>query len=247
MITLFDLGAEFWRNYFGSRSALDAYTLTYERIDWYWNDSRRFVLCADSPRSIRKETHPTYKEKRAPKPEDALDSLRSIQERCATRGIPVATVEGWEGDDVVATLCAKAWPEDVRIIGSEKDFYCLIDDERVHLVGKNGPIKAAQCVEKFGVRPDQMTDWLAMVGDQADDIRGCPNCGPDRAAKLLAHAGSLSGILEGIACGQLIGGTVKGVGEKTISSLREWNPEQALDLVRMRTDLPIELVDLLPE
>lgn len=247
MITLFDLGAEFWRNYFGSRSALDAYTLTYERIDWYWNDSRRFVLCADSPRSIRKETHPTYKEKRGPKPEDALDSLRSIQERCAARGIPVATVDGWEGDDVVATLCAKAWPEDVRIIGSEKDFYCLIDDERVHLVGKNGPIRAAQCVEKFGVRPGQMTDWLAMVGDQADDIQGCPHCGPGRAAKLLERYETLERVQLAAVSGALSKGVVPGVGEKTIESLREWHAGQALDLVRMRTDLPIELVDLLPE
>lgn len=246
MITLFDLGAEFWRNYFGSRSALDAYTLTYERIDWYWGDSQRFVLCCDSPRSIRKETHPTYKEKRGPKPEDALDSLRSIQERCAARGIPLGICDGWEGDDVVATLCEQAWPEEVRVIGSEKDFYCLIDDYRVHLVGKNGPIKSAQCVEKFGVTPSQMVDWLAMVGDQADDIKGCPNCGPGRASKLLAKFGTLAAV-KGAALGDVKSvAEINGIGEKTINALREWDPTQALDLVRMRTDLPLSLVELLP-
>lgn len=246
MVTLFDLGAEFWKNYFGSRSALDAYTLTYDRVDWYWSDSDgRFVLCCDSPRSIRKELHPTYKEKRGPKPEDALDSLRSIQERMAARGVPLGMVDGWEADDVVATLCHQAWPEEVRIVGCEKDFFCLIDDERVHLIGKNGPITSSACVEKFGVAPSQMTEWLAMVGDAADDIKGCPNCGPDRAAKLLTRFHKLDYVLAAASDGSLTKGLIPGIGDKTIDALKAWDPAQALELVKMRTDLPINLEALL--
>lgn len=245
MITLFDLGAEFWKNYFGSKSALDAYSLTYDRILYYRSD--RLVVCADSPRSIRKEKHPTYKEKRGPKPEDALDALRSIQERCVALGIPLAQVDGWEGDDVVATLCSQAWPEEVQIIGSEKDFFCLIDDERVTLIGKNGPLTSAHCMEKFGVAPSQMTDWLAMVGDQADDIKGCPHCGPGRAAKLLERFGSLGAVKMGVMPGPggLKPGDVPGVGQKTLEALQTWDPTQAIELVRMNDKLPLNLQALL--
>ena len=246
MITLFDLGAEFWRNYFAAKSALDAYSLTYDRIDWYWREhGPRMVVCCDSPRSARKEAHPTYKARREAKPADALDSLRGLQERCAGIGIPVAMVDGWEGDDVVATLTDQAWPEEVQIIGTEKDFFCLIDDDRVWLVGRAGRLDSAYCFEKFGVAPSQMTDWLAMVGDAADDIKGCPNCGPGRAAKLLERFGTLEAIKAAVSSGALAQGAIKGIGETTLRSLNEWNPEQALSLVRMRRDLPIRLETLL--
>lgn len=245
MITLFDLGAEYWRNYFGSKSALDAYTLTYERIDWFWFATPgRLIVCADSARSIRRETHPTYKANRIPKPEDALDSLRGLQERISARGIPLAQVDGWEGDDVIATLTAQAFPEEVQIVGTEKDFYCLIEDGRVSLIGKSGRIEEKHCIEKFGVRPDQMVDWLALVGDAADAIEGCPQCGPGRATKLLAAYETLERVQMAAVSGALKG-AVPGIGEKTIEALRTWSPSQALELVRMNAKLPIELWRLL--
>lgn len=250
MITLFDLGAEFWRNYFGTgKSPIQAYSLTYDRIEWYreHSDRGRFVVCCDSPRSVKKEKHPTYKASREKKDPAAIDSLRSLQSRLVDRGVPLALVDGYEGDDVIATLTRQAWPEEVSIIGSEKDFFCLIDDDRVHLIGKNGPISSAQCFEKFGVPPSQMTEFLAMVGDVADDIKGCPNCGEDRAAKLLGRFGSWQGIWGALARGELKPGMVPGCGPKTIESLASWDPTQALELVTMNDKLPISLVQLLGE
>jgi 5'-3' exonuclease len=250
VITLFDLSAEFWKNYFGSGSALDAYTLTYDRLDWYRRDSEwRFIVCCDSPVSERKKLHPTYKAardekaKKDPNRPAALDSLRSLEERMRANGVPVALVEGWEADDVIATLTHQSWPEEVRIIGSEKDFFCLIDDDRVSLIGKAGRVTSAECFEKFGVAPSQMTDWLAIVGDQADDIQGCPNCGPDRAAKLLTAFGNMYGVLDA-SDEQVL--RLPGIGKKTLEGLRSWDPTKALSLVRMRTDLPIKLTELLP-
>ncbi len=247
MITLLDLGASFWHNYFGTKkSQLDAYSLTYDRIDYYWRETGpRFIVCADSPRSVRKEKHPTYKASREQKEPAAIDSLRSLQERIQERDIPFAQADGWEGDDVIATLTAKAWPEEVTIVGSEKDFFCLIDDERVSLVGKNGPITSAHCFEKFGVPPSMMTEFLAMVGDDADDIRGCKNCGPGRAAKLLTMFGSIEAIKAAVSNGVLVKGTIKGIGEATLASLHEWDPAQALELVNMRRDLPFNLWEIL--
>lgn len=248
MLTLFDLGADFWRNYHGTKkSALDAYSLTYDRIEYYreQGDPGRFVICCDSPRSVRKEKHPTYKASREPKDPAAIDSLRSLQDRMRERGVPVVLVDGYEGDDGVATLTRQAWPEEVVIVGSEKDFYCLIDDDRVSLVGKSGPISEAQCLEKFGVKPCQMTDFLAMVGDAADDIKGCENCGPGRCSALLGRYDSWQGIRAALESGDLKPGAIPGVGAKTIESLKAWDPTQALELVTMNSNLPIKLWEIL--
>ncbi len=247
MITLFDLGAEYWRNYFATKSPIKAYEYTFDRIGWYRerSDRGRFIVCCDSPRSARREKHPAYKATREKKDPAAIDSLRALQERLIEMGVVLCSVDGWEGDDLIATLTRQAWPEAVEIIGSEKDFYCLIDDDRVHLVGKNGAITSAECFDKFGVAPSQMTDFLAMVGDETDNIKGCPNCGPGRAAKLLGRYGSWQGIWAALAKGELKKGVVPGVGETTIESLASWDPTQALELVTMNDKLPISLVQLL--
>lgn len=248
MVTLFDLGAEFWRNYFGTgKSSLKAYELTYDRIHWYreHSDRGRFVVCCDSPRSVKREKHPSYKSNRDPKDAGAIDSLRDLQERLRANGVSLAQVDGYEGDDVIATLTRQAWPEKVSIIGSEKDFFCLIDDERVELVSRTGVITSAECRAKYGVDPSQMIDFLALVGDESDAIQGCEHCGAGRAAKLLGRFGSLRGVLAAALGGELVKGVVPGCGEKTIESLKTWDPTQALELVTMNDRLPISLVQLL--
>lgn len=237
MLALIDLGAEFWKNYFGSRSAVTGYELTLERIDWYRHVECRLVVCCDSPKSKRKEWFPDYKSNRTPKPADALESLIAVQQRAAACGVPVVQCDGYEADDLVATLAKQAWPEEVHIVGSEKDFFCLIG-ETVRLVGKHGLIGSNECFEKFGVLPPQMTDWLAMVGDAADAIPGCPNCGPGRATDLLERFETLDGVRS--ASDEDIR-SVRGVGPKTLASLREWDPTMALRLVRLLDDAPLTL------
>ena len=169
MLALIDIGAEFWKNYFGSRSAVTGYELTLERIDWYRHVDCRTVVCCDSPKSLRKEWFEGYKANRPPKPAEALEALTAVQQRVVTWGLPVVQCDGYEADDLVATLASQAWPEEVHIIGSEKDFFCLIGDT-VSLIGKHGPIGTNECFEKFGVLPCQMTDWLALVGDAAHGV-----------------------------------------------------------------------------
>lgn len=237
MLALIDIGAEFWRNYFGSRSAVTAYELTLERIDWYRHAGPRTVVCCDSPKSLRKEWFPDYKSNRTPKPADAIESLMAVQQRAASWGLPVVQCEGYEADDLVATLASQAWPEEVHIVGSEKDFFCLISDT-VKLVGKHGLIGANECFEKFGVLPNQMSDWLALVGDTADAIPGCPNCGPGRATDLLERFETLDALLAAPDDDIL---SVRGVGKKTLESLRAWDPAMARKLVRLLDDAPVTL------
>jgi DNA polymerase-1 len=237
VLALIDVGAEFWKNYFGSRSAVTGYELTLERIDWYRHVDCRTVVCCDSPKSKRKEWFHDYKSNRPPKPADALEALIAVQQRATSWGIPVVQSEGYEADDLIATLASQAWPEEVHIVGSEKDFFCLIGDT-VKLVGKHGLIGANECFEKFGVLPNQMTDWLALVGDAADAIPGCPSCGPGRATDLLERFETLARIREATDEEIL---SVRGVGKKTLESLRAWDPSLALQLVRLLDDAPITL------
>jgi DNA polymerase-1 len=242
MVTLFDLGAEFWRNAHGGSEPMLGYEQTLERLDWYRRECPRFIVCADSPRSIRKEMHETYKANRKPKPQPAVEALQGVIERVRAWGLPLVQVDGWEADDVIATLTHQAWPEAVQIIGSEKDFFCLIDDERVFLVGKNGPIDGNACFDKFGVAPTQMLDWLALVGDAADGVEGCESCGPARASALLEKFDSLSGILAASDDDIL---AIPGVGKKTLAALRAWDPKKTFELLTMNCRLPIDLQEIL--
>ena len=237
MLALIDIGAEFWKNYFGSKSAVTAYELTLDRIDWYRHVDCRAVVCCDSPISKRREWYAEYKSNRPPKPADAIESLIAVQQRAASWGIPVVQCEGYEADDLIATLASQAWPEETHIVGSEKDFFCLISDT-VKLVGKHGLIGANECFERFGVLPEKMPDWLALVGDAADAIPGCPHCGPGRATTLLERFEMLDGILS--ASDEEIR-ELPGIGKKTLESLRAWDPAMARKLVQLLTDAPLVL------
>lgn len=239
MLTLIDLGAEFWKNFYGSGSALTAYELTLDRINFYRTEFPQTVVCCDSPKSIRREWFPDYKSNRKPKPEDAVDSLNSVQQRVGDWGSAVVRCDGYEADDVIATLCTQAFG-DVQIIGSEKDLFCLISPT-VRLVGKNGWIGDSECYEKFGVAPSQMPDWLALVGDAADAIPGCPSCGPGRASDLLERFGCLDAVLSATDDEIL---SVRGVGKKTLDSLRAWDPTLARKLVALMIDAPVSLEKL---
>lgn len=245
MITLMDLGQAFWTESFGGSKAMLGYEVVLERIDWYRRECPRFIVCCDSPRSVRKEKEPTYKANRKPKPADAVQALEGVIQRAKEWGVPLAMVDGWEADDVIATLTRQAWPEDVQILGTEKDFFCLIDDGRVCLVGKNGPITSADCVHKFGVEPFQMLDWLALVGDASDGIAGCEGWGPAKATALLTRFGSLEKAKGEAGFDSLQAGDIPGLGEKTLASFREWDPSKAIELITMNDRLPIDLYEIL--
>ena len=218
------------------------YEHTLETLDWYRHEYPRIVVCADSPRSARKDMDPKYKSNRKPKPKPGIEALEGVLARIKAWGMPLVMVDGWEADDVIATLTTQAWPELVQIIGTEKDLYCLIDDSRVGLVGKRGPIDSAGCYDKFGVSPSQMLDWLALVGDASDGVEGCEDVGQVKATALLEHFDNLAGILAA-EDNEIL--AVDGVGKKTLNGLRAWDHEKTLSLLRMNTDLPIDLYEIL--
>ena len=243
MLCLFDLGHEYWKNWFATQSGVRAYELTLERIEWYVREYPRLVVCCDSPISKRKEIEPTYKANRKEKPREAIDSLTSVEDRLIAWGVKVAKCDGYEADDLIGCLTEQAWPEPVEIICVDKDIACLIS-ETVCLIGNRGRFWAEDCEHKYGVPPSMMTEWLALVGDASDGIRGCDSLGPKRAADLLKRFETIAGI-QAASDDDIL--SVPGVGKKTLACLREWDSTLALKLVRLLDDAPVKLIELLPE
>jgi DNA polymerase-1 len=240
MICLVDLSGIFWRTFFGSRSDIDAYQLTLEQCEGYRKRFERTAICCDCGPLIRCQWTEDYKANRGEKPQEAIDALRAIEQQAETWDTPVIKCKGYEADDVIASLCDQAWLDDVLIVSSDKDLYQLLSDS-VRMVTTRGEIGPDECVKKFGVRPNQMRDYLTLVGDASDNVRGCDGIGPGRARDLLVKFETLEGVM---AATEEELRTVRGMGDKTIASLRAWDPTLARRLVTLLTDCPVNLEEL---
>ena len=239
MITLIDISHVFWRAFYGTGSDVGAYESTLESVQWYWENCPRTALCCEGRNCFRFELFAEYKSNRKPKPQDAIDSLIAIQQQAASWGCPIVACDTYEADDIIATLVKQAFLEDVQIVSNDKDLAQLVSPT-VKLCGVRhmGP---ADVLAKYGVKPEQMRDWLAMVGDAADAIPGCQNCGPGRARDLLQKFGTLEAIRQ-VPDAELA--KVRGIGPLTIKAIREWDPTLALSLVTLRDDAPVDLATL---
>jgi DNA polymerase-1 len=155
-------------------------------------------LCA-----VRMTEHPAYKAQRPPMP-DALESqIAQIEEYLQAAGVASLCAEGIEADDWIATLAQAAAPRmSVVIASSDKDFMQLVNP-RIGLINPNDKSEkiwsAADVVAKAGVRPEQIVDWLALIGDAVDNIPGVTGVGPKTAADLLRQFGNIAGIQANLA------------------------------------------------
>ncbi len=194
------------------------------------------ALCFDKQsRSGRQEIDPTYKANRPGPPEDLVPQFELIRRVVKVLQVPVLEYAGWEADDVIATLvrAARAQGFRVQVVTGDKDMVQLVD-EQVTLYDpmydrQTGPREA---LERFGVRPAQMRDYLALVGDAIDNVAKVPGIGPKTAVDLLQQFGSVETLLARLD-------EVKK--PKVRESLRA-NAESLLrakQLVSVRDDLPI--------
>ena len=158
-----------------------------------------FALDSKGP-SFRAQIDPNYKAQRPEPPEDLQKQLPIAIEWIEKMGFTTLSQEGFEADDIIASLvkCAKQKGIKVKIVSHDKDLYQLIDDENVVLYDpiKKEEIDEAKALKKFGIPPKLIGDYLALVGDSADNIPGVRGIGPKTAAKLLNEFGSLEGIYE---------------------------------------------------
>ena len=204
--------------------------------------SDRIAVVFDAPgKTFRDELFEQYKANRPPMPDDLRAQREPLKAIIEAMGLPVIEVAGVEADDVIGTLAVRARREGLSLVIStgDKDMAQLVNDDVTLLNTMSGTTLDVPGVEKkFGVPPERIVDWLALVGDSSDNIPGVPKVGEKTAAKWLNQYGSLDAIREQAD-------TIKGkVGE----SLREHLPSLAMsqDLATIRTDteLPVTPADI---
>ncbi len=146
----------------------------------------------------RQKIDPNYKAHREGPPEDLVPQFALIRRVVEALNLPVLEVAGWEADDVIGTLSARARREgfDVQVVTGDKDFIQIVD-EHVRLFDpmKDVHTGPAQVKEKLGIEPRQMRDYLALVGDAVDNIPKVPGIGPKTATELLQQFGDVETLL----------------------------------------------------
>jgi DNA polymerase-1 len=159
------------------------------------------VAVFDGPdnKKSRREVYADYKIHRESAPEDLYPQFEWAFEFCEAAGIPALCVEGVEADDTMATIARFAEKKKAKVLicSSDKDLMQLVNDD-IHILNihkDNLLIDAAGVQNAFGVKPDQMLDLLAIMGDASDNIPGLPGFGQKTAASLLQEFGTLDAIL----------------------------------------------------
>ncbi|MGB9744326.1 MAG: DNA polymerase [Desulfurella sp.] len=162
-------------------------------------DAKYILICFDSKeKTFRKELFDDYKKQRPPIPDDLAIQIEPTKEIIKAFGVKYLELAGFEADDIIATLANKFKKDfDVVIVTQDKDLFQLVDDN-VFIFDpvKNITYDYQKTIEKFGVKPQQISDLLALAGDSSDGIPGVENIGPKTAVKLLTSYGDINSIIK---------------------------------------------------
>jgi len=159
------------------------------------------VVLDSKDKTIRQEQFPDYKKHRPEMPEDLQAQIPYIERVCEALRIPVIKLSRYEADDIMGTLARQACEEGlmVIIVTNDKDLAQLVKDPETSIlrVDKTGEIMldAAGVKTKYGVKPEQIVDWLGLMGDIVDGIPGAPGIGEKGACQLLEEFGSIEALL----------------------------------------------------
>ena len=200
------------------------------------------VVVFDAPgRTFRDDLYAEYKANRASMPEDLREQIAPIHELIKAMGLPLICVEGVEADDVIGTYAtqASAAKRATVISTGDKDMAQLVSGH-VSLVNTmtETTMDRQGVIDKFGVTPEQIIDYLALMGDTADNIPGVPKVGPKTAAKWLDEYGTLD---EVIAQADKIKGKI---GENLRASLEQLPLSKALTTIKCDVDLELSIEQL---
>lgn len=201
----------------------------------------RVAFAVDTPEpTFRHEQYSEYKAQRTYAPTELAHQLRRLPTLLAAFDVPVFRAPGYEADDVLATLATRLEEEGARvlIVSGDRDLLQVVDEKIcVWFVGARG--KEAQLFDRaavegrFGVAPERLPAWSALVGDPSDNIEGISGIGPRTASSLVSKYGSVREILEHLE--EISPARVR-------ESLRESAPRVRLNetLTRLRRDVPLE-------
>ena len=217
-------------------------SMLYKLLDDY--EPERIAVVFDAPgKTFRDDLYPDYKANRPPFPPDLKAQIEPILEAVEAMGLAILRIDGVEADDVIGTLADKASRAGLTTVisTSDKDMAQLVD-ERTSLVNTmtDTEMDPEGVREKFGVAPDRIIDYLALVGDNVDNIPGVPKVGPKTAVKWLDNYGDLDTLIERA---DEIGGVVGNRLRENLDVLPLYR--QLVTIVR-DVELPLTLDELKP-
>jgi DNA polymerase-1 len=195
-------------------------------------------------KTFRNDMYAEYKANRPPMPDDLRTQIAPIHEIIVAMGLPLLVIEGVEADDVIGTLSHQATALGIETVIStgDKDMAQLVNPH-VRLINTmtNVEMDEAGVIEKFGVRPDQIIDYLALMGDKVDNIPGVEKCGPKTAVKWLTAHPSLKEVMAHAD-------DVKGkVGENLRTALVHLPLSYELATIKLDVDLEQSVAELQPK
>ena len=223
-----------------TEAILGVVNMLYKLIDDYQPSEMAIVF--DAPgRTFRKDLYEAYKAHRPPMPDELRSQVEPLLEAIGAMGIPLLRIEGVEADDVIGTLAreASAAGRHTVISTGDKDLAQLVD-EHVTLVNTmdNTKLDRAGVQAKFGVTPEQIADYLALIGDPIDNIPGIEGVGPKTAAKWLQQYHDVTTLKANAA-------DVAGkIGERLRAALDTLDLSKELATIRCDVELPLHITDL---
>jgi len=192
-------------------------------------------------KTFRNDIYADYKANRPPMPDDLREQIEPLHEIIKAQGYPLISIEGVEADDVIGTLCVEAAEQgyDVLVSTGDKDMAQLVN-ANVRLINtmNNHLMTEETVMEKFQVRPDQIIDYLALMGDSSDNIPGVPKVGPKTASKWVTQYGSFQAVLDHA-------GDIKGkVGENLRESMDFLPMSYELATIKLDCETGVEIENL---
>ncbi|HAT1595910.1 TPA: DNA polymerase I [Legionella pneumophila] len=194
-------------------------------------------------KTFRDEWYPEYKAHRPPMPQELSSQFQPLIQLLQAMGLPLLIIDGVEADDVIGTLAKQATEQGIPVVisTSDKDMAQLVN-KHVSLINtmSNYSMDIDGVKEKFGVAPEQIIDYLTLIGDTVDNIPGVEKCGPKTAVKWLTEYQTLDNLL---AHANEIGGKI---GEYLRASIPHLPLSKKLVTIKTDLDLPLNLNQLMP-
>lgn len=251
LLYLIDGHGQIFRSYYAIRGAMSSpvtgeptnavFAFAAMLLKFFLNYRPQYALMAiDSPgKTFREEIYPEYKAHRPPPPPDLPAQEQRIFDMTRMFGIPIFALPGAEADDIIATVVQRVLDDpaladvQIRIVSKDKDLEQLLGP-RVSLfdIHTDTILDTHWLLKEKGLRPEQVIDALALMGDSVDNVPGVPGIGPKTAAQLISEFGTLDNLLANLD-------RIKGKRRENIEASRQILP-LSRQLVELKRDLPIE-------
>jgi len=199
------------------------------------------VVAFDPPkRTFRFDVYPEYKAQREKMPDELRSQVEEIKHMLSVLNIPQVIIDNYEADDVMGSMASRYGSSeyDVILVTGDKDAYQLVNDHVKIYAGKKGISEFEMydrqaVIDKLGIEPEQVIDYMALVGDSSDNIPGVRGIGPRTAQKLVQEYGSLDSIYENLH-------QLKGKMKENLEENRDM-AYLSRDLVTIRTGLDVAI------